>query len=212
VEEAMPGPLDFLTPVNTAVSIVKSLLDEWRKVQDRQDSANKAIAADLMGLLEELRKTNSTIVKLVSPVRRIKDDPQTFAGEWQNVYADFRDAVDAYDFIEERMHCHKIEQIRTRMSKRKPRFGNAAQWQQFDQILIALGSADFGIIDLHYKPFVANLDAAMRQIDGWVQANDPAQAIAAKQTLLADLAPGYDQTKALLTEMSDAIAQLTNEL
>ena len=208
----MPTPLDFLTPVNTAVSIVKSLVDEWRKMQDRQDSANKAIAADLMGLLEELRKTNSTIVKLVSPVRRIKDDPQTFAGEWQNVYADFRDAVDAYDFIEERMHCHKIGQIRFRMSKRKPRFGKDAQWQQFDRVLDELSDADLGIIDRHYKPFVADLDAAMRRIDGFVQSSDPAQAIAEKKILLADLDPGYDKTKALLAEMSDLIAQLTNEL
>ena len=208
----MPGPLDFLTPVNTAVSIVKSLVDEWRTMHDRQDSANKAIAADLMGLLEELRKTNSTIVKLVSPVRRIKDDPLTFAGEWQNVYADFRDAVDAHDFIEERMHCHKIGQIRFRMGKRKPRFGKDAQWQQFDHALDELSNADLGIIERHYRPFVARLDAAMRGIDGYVQTNNPAQAIAEKKIFLADLDPGYAKTKALLTEMSDLIAQLTNEL
>jgi hypothetical protein len=208
----MPGPLDFLTPINTAVSIAKSLVDEWRKMQDRQDSANKAIAADLMGLLEEMRKTNSTIVKLVSPVRRIKDDPQTFAGEWQDIYADFRDTVDAHDFVEERMHCHKIGQIRFRMRKRQPRFGQDTQWQQFDRVLDELSNADLGIIDRHYRPFVAELDAAMRRIDGYVQANNSAQAIAEKKILLAHLNPGYDQTKTLLAEMSDLIAQLTNEL
>jgi hypothetical protein len=208
----MPGPLDFLNPVNTAVSIVKSLVDEWRKMQDRQDSANQAITADLVGLLEELRKTNSTIVKLVSPVRRLKDNPQTFAAEWQDIYADFRDTVDAYDFIEERMHCHKIGQIRFRMGKRKPRFGKDTQWQQFDRALDELSNADLSIIDRHYRPFVADVDAAMRRIDGFVQANDAAQAIAEKKTLLANLDPGYAQTKARLAEMSDLIAQLTNEL
>src|SRR5438105_2657017 len=73
--------------------------------------------ADLLSLMEELRKTHSTIVKAISPLRRVPDDAATFARDFGAVYNDFRDLYDAKDFWEERTHCHKIRLILEKLEK-----------------------------------------------------------------------------------------------
>src|SRR5947209_14333970 len=108
------NPLDFLSPINTAVTILKNLLDSRNSLQDRTDRENTSMAVDLMDLLSELSKTHAMIVKLVSPLRRISDNLQTFANDFTAVYNDFRDIYDAYDFVHEHMRCGKIGQIHSR--------------------------------------------------------------------------------------------------
>lgn len=100
--------LDFLNPLNIAASAVKSLIDAWNTIKDRKDRETTSMIVDLTDLMEELRKTHSTIVKLVSPLRRIPDAPATFGSDFKIAYNDFRDFYDAYDFGDARTHCHKI--------------------------------------------------------------------------------------------------------
>ncbi len=205
----MPSPLDFLNPINTAVEIGKSLVDVFANLKDRHDRETTSIAADLQELIAELRRTHATIVKLVSPLRRIQDDPVTFADEFRQVYYDFRDAYDAYDFGDERTHCHKIMRIQNRMMKRKPRFGSTQAWDDLYGSLHVLSNADLDIIDHQYKPFMAWFDAAMQTIHDLVEMNDIPQAIAAKRAFLAALGPEYDRNKALLDQMNDLVGELT---
>jgi hypothetical protein len=78
--------LGFLNPINAASSAIKSLVDVWNTVKDRKSSETASMLADLTSLLEELRKTHSTIVKLVSPLRRIPDTPASFADDFKKVF------------------------------------------------------------------------------------------------------------------------------
>ena len=203
------GALDFLNPINTAVSAAKSIVEIWSNLKDKKDRENSSIAADLTDLMEELRKTHSTIVKLVSPLRRIPDNPATFGNDFVAVYNDFRDFHDAFDFGDARTHCHKIRQIRTRMARRQPRFGTNTQWQELYSTLHDLDNADLDIIDYHYKPFMREFDAAMNRIYHHVQSNEIPQAIAEKNAFLASLGPEYDKNKATLEEMTDLVGDLT---
>jgi hypothetical protein len=201
--------LTFLNPINAASSAIKSLVEVWNSIKDRKDRETASMIADLTGLLEELRKTHSTIVKIVSPLRRIPDSPTTFASDFKNVFFDFRDFYDAYDFGDERTHCHKIRQIQSRMLKRKPMFGTNQQWTQLYQALGGLSNSDLDIIDHQFKPFMAWFDQTMNRINQLVDSNDISQAIQEKTTFLNTLAPEYDKNKAMLEEMTDAIGQLT---
>jgi hemerythrin len=203
------NPLDFLNPLNIAAEASKKLVDVWTNLTDRKDRETTSIIADLTDLIEELRKTHSTIVKLVSPLRRIADDPMAFGNEFKKVYNDFRDFYDAYDFGNERTRCHKIRQIQNRMLKRKPLFGVDAQWNQLHASLRALSSADFDIIDNQYKPFMALFDKTMNSINQHVDNNDISLAIAEKTAFLASLGPDYDKNKRLLEEMTDTVGTLT---
>jgi hypothetical protein len=202
-------PLDFLNPLNIAAEAIKTLVDVWTTLKDRKDGETTSIIADLTDLIEELRKTHSTIVKLVSPLRRISDDPMAFGNEFKKVYNDFRDFHDAYDFGNERTRCHKIRQIQNRMLKRKPLFGADAQWNQLHASLGALSSADFDIIDNQYKPFMASFDKIMISINQHVANNDIPLAIAEKAAFLASLGPDYDKNKRMLEEMTDTVGTLT---
>src|SRR5438270_12142651 len=139
------GALDFLDPITKAIPSIKGLADavDAKRAQDDQQAAS--ITADLAALVEELRKTHAMIVKLVSPLRRIPNDPQTFAQGFSTVYYDFRDIYDAYDFQDERTHCHKIAQIGTRLAKWQPLFGTPTQCQQLRTCLAVLNNADLDI-------------------------------------------------------------------
>lgn len=203
------NPLDFLNPLNIAAEVIKKLVDVWTTLKDRKDRETTSIIADLTDLIEELRKTHSTIVKLVSPLRRIADDPMAFGNEFKKVYNDFRDFYDAYDFGNERTRCHKIRQIQNRMLKRKPLFGADAQWNQLHASLGALSNADFDIIDNQYKPFMASFDKTMNSINQHVDNNVIPLAIAEKAAFLASLGPDYDKNKRMLEEMTDTIGTLT---
>src|SRR5271166_2482713 len=86
-----------LQDVSGAVQVVRSLAGQLTL----GDLTSESIRADLLSLMEELRKTHATIVKAVSPLRRIPDDEATFANDFRAVYADFRDFYDAHDFWEE---------------------------------------------------------------------------------------------------------------
>lgn|SRR5262249_27662868 len=204
--------LAFLNPINGAASAVKSLVDVWNTIRDRKDCETASMIADLTGLMEELRKTHSTIVRLVSPLRRIPDSPASFAGDFKNVYFDFRDFYDAYDFGDERTHCHKIGQLQNRMQKRKPMFGSNQQWTDLYVGLATLSNADQDIIDYQFKPFMAWFDQNMNRINQLVDNNDINGAILEKKTFLDSLAPEYSQNKAMLDEMTDTIGHLTSGL
>ncbi|MGA2166908.1 MAG: hypothetical protein ABSG62_01770 [Terracidiphilus sp.] len=205
----MPNPMDFLNPINSAAQTTKSLVDIWANFKDRRDRENTSVAADLTALLEELRRTHSTIVKLVSPLRRISDNHQTFSNDFTAVYNDFRDVCDAYDFGEERTHCHKIWQIRSRLQKRKPHFGSDNQWLQLDGDLEALSNADIDLIDEQYKPFMRSFDAVMMAIKQSVDAGDIQEAIKAKNDFLNSLGAAYEQNKLMLEQMTDTVGRLT---
>jgi hypothetical protein len=209
---AMPSPLDFLNPINMAVEIGKSLVGMVTSLKDREDREVTSIAADLQELIAELRRTHATIVKLVSPLRRIKDDPATFADEFRQVYFDFRDAYDAYDFGDERTHCHKIMHVQNRMMKRKPHFGSTQMWDELYRRLKTLSNADLDIIDHQFKPFMSWFDSAMQKINGLVDLDDIPQAIAEKRAFLAALGPEYNRNKFMLDEMNDLVAALTAAL
>jgi len=201
--------LDFLNPLNVAASAIKSLVDVWNSTKDRKDRETASMIADLTGLMDELRKTHVTIVKLIGPLRRIPDSQSTFANDFKNVYNDFRDFYDAYDFGDERTHCHKIRQIQNRMLKRKPMFGSHQQWTDLYASMDALSNADFDIIDNQFKPFMASLDQTLNRIHELVDSDDMAQAIAEKKMFLASLGPEYDKNKQMLEEMTNTVGQLT---
>jgi hypothetical protein len=205
----MASLLDFLNPLNIAAEAGKKIIDVWVNIKDRKDRETTSMIADLTDLIEELRKTHSTIVKLVSPLRRIADNPNTFGNDFTAVYDDFRDFYDAYDFGNERTRCHKIRQIQNRMLKRKPLFGAADQWKQLHASLASLANADFDIIDNQYKPFMASFDQTMNRIKQSVDNNNIPLAIAEKAGFLASLGPEYDKNKKMLEEMTDDIGRLT---
>lgn len=204
--------LDFLNPINAASSAIKSLVDVWNTIKDRRDHETASMIADLTGLMEELRKTHSTIVKIISPLRRIPDSPSTFAIDFENIYFDFRDFYDAYDFGDERTHCHKIRQIQNRMLKRKPMFGANELWTQLYLDLGALSNADLDIIDHQFKPFMDWFDQTMNRINQLVDNNDITQAIQERKAFLDTLGPEYNRNKAMLDEMTDTIGRLTSGL
>lgn len=203
------NPLDFLNPLNIAAEAIKKLVDVWVTIKDRKDRETTSMLADLTDLIEELRKTHSTIVKMISPLRRITNNPATFENDFKSVYDDFRDFYDAYDFGEERTRCHKIRQIQNRMLKRKPLFGANEQWDQLHTSLGALSYADFDIIDNQYKPFMASFDQTMIRIKQEVDNNNIPLAIAEKEAFLTNLGPEYDKNKRMLEEMTDTIGRLT---
>ncbi|HKP48317.1 MAG TPA: hypothetical protein VJT50_17070 [Pyrinomonadaceae bacterium] len=203
------GPLDFLNPLNIAAEATKKLVDVWSTIKDRKNRETTSMIADLTDLIEELRKTHSTIVKMVSPLRRISNNPVTFGDDFRSVYDDFRDFYDAYDFGDERTRCHKIRQIQNRMLKRKPLFGAKEQWNQLHLSLETLNNADFDIIDNQYKPFMLSFDQTMNRIKQHVDVNNIPAAITEKEAFLASLGPEYDQNKSMLEEMTDTIGTLT---
>jgi len=201
--------LDFLNPLNIAASAVKSLIDAWNTVKDRKDRETTSMIVDLTDLMEELRKTHFTIVKLVSPLRRIPDAPATFGSDFKSAYNDFRDFYDAYDFGDARTHCHKIRQIQNRMLRRQPLFGSDQQWTELYTSLGALSDADLDLIDYRYKPFMAWFNQTMNRIDALVDNHDIDQAMAERRTFLTGLGQEYDKNKALLEEMTDTVGKLT---
>jgi hypothetical protein len=175
---------------------------------DRDDLESASIRGSLLSLMEELRRTHSTLVKAISPLRRIKDDPETFTKDFQAVYFDFRDFYDTHDFYEERTHCHKIRQIHMRLEKHAAPITQTPEWAQLDQHLGILGEADLDVIERYYMPFMHRYDYVMVEIHQQLNMGEVAQAIALKQVFMEELADQYDGIKAMLRGMTDTIAEI----
>ena len=204
--------LEFLNPINAGAIALRPLVDSWSSLDNpaRQEAAG--IAADLTSLLEELRRTHSTIVKTVSPLRRLPDDAAVFPEKFKDVYDDFRDVYDAYDFSDERTRCHKIKQIQNRLQRRARCFGTDEQWMDLFGHLEILGEADMNLIERHYVPFMDRFNTAMKTIEDHLKSNRVAEAIVAKNEFLTSLDTEYDKTKLYLKEMTDTIGFLEAQL
>lgn len=204
--------LNFLQPLNEGVNRISPLIDSWRSLENRDRQEVASITADLSSLLDELRKTHLTIVKLVSPLRRIPNEPKVFSVEFRNVYNDFRDIYDAYDFNDERTRCHNIERVRNRLERRNRPFGTEAEWKAlFDQLGL-LGNADNDLIEQHYRPFMQRFNETMNTISDHLENDRFSEAIDAKKDFLASLETEYDKTKAYLKEITETVSLLTVEL
>lgn len=176
------------------------------------DLESETIRAELLGLMEELRKTHSTLVKAISPLRRIRDDAQTFGQEFGEVYNDFRDFYDAYDFWQERTHCHKVSQIRARLEKHQDALTRTPQWMQLRNYLGKLSDADTDVIEYHYRPFMERFNRVMTEINARVNKGELAQAITLKQVFLDELTPQYDAIKNALRSMTETIGEIEQAL
>jgi hypothetical protein len=201
--------LYFLDPINDAARMAEVIAALARNTDFQKDRGVANVVADLNDLMEELSETHKTIVKMVSPLRRVSDDHAQFADEFRVVYADFRDCYDAYDFRNERTKCHVIRRLRGRLLQRKRLFGAQEQWERFDRLLGALDTADEDIIESQYVPFMENINARMKVIMHLVESGATAEALVEKSRFLEALEPEYSQTKAMLKEMTDAIGALT---
>jgi len=193
-----------LQDVNDAAQVTRTIAAALSK----GDLESESIRADFLSLIEELRKTHSTIVKAVSPLRRVKDDANTFAEDFGAVYNDFRDFYDAYDFWEERTHCHKIRQISQRLNKHHSPITQTPEWGQLQDNLAALSNADDDVIERYYRPFMARFNDVMVKINQHVNDLDIGQAITLKQVFLDELLTQYDGIKEMLRLMTDTIADI----
>jgi hypothetical protein len=176
------------------------------------DQESESIRADLLGLMEELRKTHSTIVKAISPLRRIADDPATFAAAFRSVYNDFRDFYDAYDFWEERTRCHKVANIRIRLERHNAAITQSSEWAELRQRLLALSGADIDVIEQYYRPFMQRFNDVMVEIDRLVRASEVVQAITLKQVFADGVASQYDGIKEMLKTMTATIGEIEASL
>jgi hypothetical protein len=176
------------------------------------DLESESIRADLLSLMEELRRTHSTIIKSISPLRRIPDNEATFAGDFRAAYNNFRDFYDAYDFWEERTHCHKIGRIQGRLEQHNAAIMRSNEWAHLRQNLVALSHADLDVIEQHYKPFMQHFNNVMVEIDRLVMSGEVVQAITLKQVFLNELSSQYDGIKEMLRLMTATIAEIETSL
>ena len=201
----------ILGKVDDTVSAVSAIVQLMR-LRTKDDLVNAGIVAVLTELMVELRRTHSTIVKLISPFRRIEDIPNTFSRDFKAYYNDFRDFVDTHDFIDERTHCSNIALINNRLLKTKSRLAGTREWQTLQSQLYNLATMDEDVIEEQYVPFVGRLDAAMKSICDLVDLKQINDAIAKKRELLAVLEPEFEKTKAKLGKMNDTINTLVSQL
>lgn len=197
-----------LQNVNDAASTTRAIAMALGK----GDLESESIRAELLGLMEELRKTHSTLIKAISPLRRLQDDPKTFENDFRAVYNDFRDFYDAYDFWQERTHCHKVRQIQERLEKHQSPITRTPQWTALQTSLNALSNSDLDVIEYHYRPFMERFNRVMEEIDAQLKRGDPAQAITLKQVFLDQLAPQYEAIKHILRLMTDTIGEIETAL
>jgi hypothetical protein len=193
-----------LQDVNDAASAARTIAMTLSK----GDLESETIRAELLGLIEELRKTHSTLVKAISPLRRVQNDPKTFENQFEVVYNDFRDFYDAYDFWEERTHCHKVRQIQHRLEKHQVAITQTPQWNQLRGYLNALSNADLDVIEYHYRPFMERFNQVMVEIDAHITKRELAQAIMLKQAFLTELTPQYDAIREVLRLMTETIGEI----
>ncbi|MFL7793588.1 MAG: hypothetical protein AB8I69_15710 [Anaerolineae bacterium] len=181
------------------------------QVLGRGDLESESVRSSLLGVMEELRRTHATIVKAISPLRRIKDDVKTFADDFGKVYNDFRDFYDTSDLWEERTHCHRVRLIRRQLEKHVPT-PSTPEWDQLLYNLNALSNADIDVIEYYYEPFLRRFNDVMVKIDQHVSDGEIEQAITLKRVFLGELAGQYDGIKNMLRLMTDTIADIETSL
>lgn len=197
-----------LRDVNDAAEVTRTLAARL----SQGDLESESIRADFLRLMEELRRTHSTLVKAISPLRRIPDSEDTFEEDFRAVYYDFRDFYDAYDFWEERTHCHKIAQIMYRLERHDSPITQTDEWGQLREKLQVLSEADLDVIERYYRPFMERFNEIMVEIDRLVGNGEIAQAITLKQVFLSELDSQYAGIKEMLRVMTDTIAEIEQSL
>jgi hypothetical protein len=193
-----------LQDVNDAAQVTRAIAAALSK----SDLESESIRAEFLSLMEELRKTHSTIVKTISPLRRVQDNANTFASDFEAVYNDFRDFYDAYDFWEERTRCHKIRQIGERLEKHRSPITQTPEWVQLRRNLDGLYQGDTDLIDAYYRPFMTRFNDVMAKIHQHVVQQEIGEAITLKRVFLDELTPQYDGIKQMLGLMTNTIANI----
>lgn len=197
-----------LQNVNDAARVTREIV----KTLTTGGLENETVREDLLSLMEELRKTHSTLVKAISPLRRVPDTPGVFEPKFREVYNDFRDFYDAYDFWDARTHCHKVGQIQYRLQKSRAPITQTPQWIQLQGYLSALSNADMDVIEQHYRPFMQRFNEVMMDINRQITNGDVSGAIKLKQAFLDELSPQYEEIKKILSEMTETIAEIEDGL
>jgi hypothetical protein len=193
-----------LQNVNEAAEVVRTI----SAAAGAGDLDSTVISAQMLALMVELRKTHSTLVALISPLRRIDDQAATFPQQFQSVYNDFRDAYDGYDFFEERTHCTRVARLAWRLKRHNSPITQTPDWAQLDQALSVLGNADTDIIEAYYVPFLQNFNRVMVEIDRLVGQGKIEEAITLKEEFLGELDPQYNAIKDVLKLMTNTIGDI----
>jgi hypothetical protein len=197
-----------LQPVEEATMAARAVTP----LLSQKDKDDTNIIADLDALTDELSKTHKTIVRVLSPLRRLRDDPATFGEKFREFYNDFKDFYDSQDYQAERTRCHVIRRFQSRLNRYSTSVSNSAEWQRLQSNLSALNSYDQDIIEHHYVPFMGQLMHSINAIMQLVDSGQIDEAIAQKKSLVSLLDPQYDKTKQMLHEMTDLSGALKDEL
>jgi predicted nucleic acid-binding Zn-ribbon protein len=188
--------------VNVALEIIKGILTDMREGRVEK---NAAAESDLLAIVSELSETFKTIVGVVHPIRTLPNKAKDFPQAFEHFYDHFKLFYDATSFEEERAHCHNISRIHKRLSPTLSRLRNSRKAEELDDLLRALSTTDFDIID-QLRPLMDEVNGEVEKMKSLVDQDKFDEAIATKNQFVSGLSNQYNQWKATLEEMSDTIA------
>lgn len=189
----------YLSHANQAFAVVDVAINAARLEEHGQE-----LVASLEALVQELSKSHAGLVKVASNFRRTGSSPDTFKALFEAFYYDFKDYYDGETWVDERISCSKIADLRAKIL---PRLAPILDDQAMDTLrteLDALGNADSSLISF-YRDYLDRMNEMVEQVYTKIAADQVDEAIQLKRDYEAQISPGFQRIKAMLNQMQGSV-------
>lgn len=170
----------------------------------QEEADGRGLARQLEGFLGQWRESHQALVDLDSGLRRIEDDPQTFAQDFDTFYDDFKDYYNSQTWVTENSLIQNVQNLRDQvLPKLEPRMERTAfnrVRQTLDQHIGSRRKLVMG-----FDGFLESMDRGLTEIKGLVDAGQIDAAIQRKREFELEIAPNLGNSRHLLRQMSQQI-------
>ncbi len=189
----------YLSHANQAFAVVDVAINAARLEEHGEE-----LVSSLEALVQELSKSHAGLVKVASNFRRTGSSPDTFKALFEAFYYDFKDYYDGETWVDERISCSKIADLRAKIL---PRLAPILDDQAMDTLrteLDALSNADSSLISF-YRDYLDQMNEMVEQVVTKIAADQVDEAIQLKRDYEAQISPGFQRIKAMLNQMQGSV-------
>ena len=170
----------------------------------RLEEHGQELVDSLEALLKELSQSHAGLVKAASNFRRTGSDADTFKQQFEAFYYDFKEYYDAEAWVDEKISAGKIVDLRAKILPKLAPILDDAAMDTLRAELNRLSSADGELVSF-YKDYLDQMNEMVEQVYAKLGQNQVAEAIQLKRDYEAQISPGFQRIKSMLSRMEGSV-------
>jgi hypothetical protein len=184
--------------------------DKMMRVTERilnaveEQDVDQELTQQLEDLLLRWQESHQALVDLESKLRRLSEDPQIFATDFNVFYNDFRDYYNSETWVDENSLIRAVIDLRDKALPKLKSQMSAEKYSQVEATLDQQVSTRRRLVT-GFDEFLDSMDGAVTEIRDLVVASDIPAAIQRKREFELEIVPNLRNSHELLKQMSQQV-------